>query len=464
MIEMIFKSSGTEYILDKKISFIYPSDIHEQIKRDLLVTGNASDSVEKRVSEEIAAEISSEEINRSLANSKSLVLQLTQDCNLRCKYCSYNGHYKSKRMHLNKKMPYETAKRAIDFFLNHVSTSIYRTSREPIVISFYGGEPLLEYDTLQRICRYAKEKNQKSSLSISFLMPTNGLSLTPEIVDQLVKFDFMIEISLDGPEEEHDRFRISVGGSGTHNRIMKNISYIKNTYPEFYKNKVKFMLTLHPEHDVKKIEQFFLEQPELFNELNVLVNYVNITDDLDKSEQVRLRQKNIKRNNLIETHLDKNKWFYKTITLDPIDEKLSFGVQFLKNCTVNSCTGACPPGGVKIMADVDGYLHMCEKISLDYPIGDVQSGFDYNKIRALISNWRRQILARKCWNCDIRYFCNFCYANNSTSGQIEITEKECIALKKTLLHRFNRYFTFKEIEDEKKYAAASNVNQFVDLL
>ena len=461
---MIFKSNGSEYILRKEISLIYPNDISKCIKKDIAGSDNSSDSVGKRVVEEIAAEISDEEINRSLANSKSLILQLTQNCNLRCKYCSYNGHYMSRRTHQDKEMPYGTAKKAVDFFLNHVSTSIYRTARDSIFISFYGGEPLIKYDTLQRIVRYTLEKNQNSPLNIEFLLTTNGLLLTPEIVDQLVKFDFTIDISFDGSEEEHDRFRISIGGGGTHNRIMKNIIYIKNTYPEFYEKRVKFMVTLHPEHDVKKIEQFFLEHPELFNDLNVRVNYVNITADLEKSEQVRLRQKTIKRDHLIETHLDKNKWFYEVLTLDPIDEKLSLGVKRLEDSTVKSFTGTCTPGGIKILVDVDGYLHMCEKISLDYPIGDVQSGFDNNKIRALITRWRQQILARKCWDCDVWSYCNFCYPKNSASGRIEIREKDCLAFKKMVTDRLKRYFSFKEVENEKKYAAVSNIDQFLDLL
>lgn len=461
---MIFITNQSEYILGKEISLIYPNDISECIKEDIAVPGNSSASVRKRGAEEIAAEISDEEINHSLANSKSLVLQLTQDCNLRCKYCSYNGQYKSRRTHRDKEMSYETAKKAVDFFLNHISTSIYRTARESIFISFYGGEALMKYDTLQKVVRYTIEKNQNSPLNIELLITTNGLSLTPEIVDQLVKFDCAIDISLDGPEKEHDRFRISVGGSGTQNRIMKNVIYIKKTYPEFYENKVKFVVTLHPEHGIKKVEQFFLEQPELFNAQNIRVNYVNITADLDESERVRLRQNKIKQNNRIETRLDKNKWFYKILTLEPIDDKLSRGVQRLEDRSLKSFTGTCTPGGAKVLVDVDGYLHMCEKISLDYPMGDVQSGFDNNKIRVLITEWRRQILARKCWDCDVWSYCNFCYPKNSTSGRIQIKEEECVAFKKMVTDRLKRYFTFKEVEDEKKYAAVSNINQFLDLL
>lgn len=461
---MIFLTNQSGYILRKENSLIYPNDISECIKKDIVAPGNSSAPVGKSAAEELAAEISDEEINRSLANSKSLVLQLTQDCNFRCKYCSYNGHYKSRRTHRDKEMSYETAKKAVDFFLTHISTSIYRTARDSISISFYGGESLMKYDTLQKVVRYIIEKKQNSHLNIDVFISTNGLSLTPEIVDHLLKFNCAFDISLDGPEKEHDKFRISAGGGGTQKRIMKNVIYIKKRYPDFYENKVKFVVTLHPEHDVKKVEQFFLEQPELFNVQNIRVNYVNITADLDESERVRLRQKRIKQNNRIETLLDKNKWFYKILTLDPIDEKLSLGVQCLEVKAITSFTGTCTPGGAKVLVDVDGSLHMCEKIALDYSIGDLQSGFDINKIRALITEWRRQILIRECWDCDVWSYCNFCYPKNSTSGRIQIKEEECVAFKKMVTDRLKKYFTFKEVEDEKEYAAASNVNQFLDLL
>ena len=48
-----------------------------------------------------------------------LILQVTQQCNLRCEYCAYSGIYEGNRTHANKNMDFETAKQAIDFFLAH---------------------------------------------------------------------------------------------------------------------------------------------------------------------------------------------------------------------------------------------------------------------------------------------------------------------------------------------------------
>jgi uncharacterized protein len=57
---------------------------------------------------------------------------------------------------------------------------------------------------------------------------------------------------LDGPEEEHDRFRVQKNGKGSWKKIMENIKYIKSKFPEYYDKYVTFLLTLHPQHDKKK--------------------------------------------------------------------------------------------------------------------------------------------------------------------------------------------------------------------
>ncbi len=67
---------------------------------------------------------------------KTMILQVTQRCNLRCEYCIYSGDYKN-RSHTNKDMPWESARQAIDYFIAHSRDT------NPIMLAFYGGEPLL---------------------------------------------------------------------------------------------------------------------------------------------------------------------------------------------------------------------------------------------------------------------------------------------------------------------------------
>lgn len=70
---------------------------------------------------------------------EGIILQVTQNCNLHCDYCTYSGGYIN-RIHTNKRMSKETAKRGIDYLISHSRDCQY------VSIGFYGGEPLLEFD------------------------------------------------------------------------------------------------------------------------------------------------------------------------------------------------------------------------------------------------------------------------------------------------------------------------------
>lgn len=130
-----------------------------------------------------------------------MTLQVTQNCNLRCKYCVYSGSY-SNRVHSNKRMSFETAKSAIDFLYAHSSMT---TS---IGIGFYGGEPLLEFDLLKKCVEYAKMKFIGKDLS--FTLTTNATLLTEEIMKFFVKNNFFVTISFDGPQVIQDKNRVLV--------------------------------------------------------------------------------------------------------------------------------------------------------------------------------------------------------------------------------------------------------------
>ncbi len=84
---------------------------------------------------------------------RSITLQVTQQCNLRCAYCIYSEtNNPGQRRHSNKRMTKETAKKCIDFLLAH------SRDEDRISIGFYGGEPLLEFDLIKYTVEYAKER------------------------------------------------------------------------------------------------------------------------------------------------------------------------------------------------------------------------------------------------------------------------------------------------------------------
>lgn len=85
-----------------------------------------------------------------------LILSVTEDCNFRCKYCTFSEEFNNNRNHSLKYMDFETSKKAINIYLKYIKKGIkYNIFRVP-VFCFYGGEPLLNFDLIKKSVDYIK--------------------------------------------------------------------------------------------------------------------------------------------------------------------------------------------------------------------------------------------------------------------------------------------------------------------
>ena len=181
-------------------------------------------------------------------NIRQLILQVTQNCNLRCKYCVYSGSYVN-RTHTKKRMSFEIAKQAVDFYFAH------NINKDAGVISFYGGEPLLEMDLIKKVVAYSEKLYEGKELR--FNMTSNATLLTDEIADFLYEHNFNLTISLDGPEEVHNQSRVFADSkTGTFHCIIKNLEKMIDRYPDFISN-ISFNAVLDISNDFKCSSNFF---------------------------------------------------------------------------------------------------------------------------------------------------------------------------------------------------------------
>jgi len=159
-----------------------------------------------------------EDIALSSQNSKdfikALCLNITHDCNLRCKYCfADEGKYHGAR----KVMSPEVGKKAIDFVISHSGP------RRNIEIDLFGGEPLIALKEIKEIVAYAREQEKIHNKVIRFTMTTNATLLTEEIMDYIDKEMGNIVLSIDGRKKVNDNARIRVDGKGTYEDILPKI-------------------------------------------------------------------------------------------------------------------------------------------------------------------------------------------------------------------------------------------------
>lgn len=142
---------------------------------------------------------------------KALCLHVAHDCNLRCKYCfASTGDFGQGR----KIMPPEIAKKAIDFVIARSGV------RHNIEVDFFGGEPLMAWDTVTQTVDYARSLEEKYNKKFRFTITTNGLLLDEDKRKYINENMDNCVLSLDGRCEVNDAFRKTVAGTGSYDTIV----------------------------------------------------------------------------------------------------------------------------------------------------------------------------------------------------------------------------------------------------
>ena len=163
---------------------------------------------------------------------KALCLNVAHSCNLTCSYCfASQGKYKGEQA----LMSYETGKQALDYLITHSG------KRRNLEVDFFGGEPLLNWQTVKRLVAYGRSVEEQAGKRFRFTLTTNGMLLDDEVMAFCNKEMHNVVLSLDGRQEVHDRFRVDHLGRGSYERIVPRFQafaasrshrnyYIRGTY------------------------------------------------------------------------------------------------------------------------------------------------------------------------------------------------------------------------------------------
>ncbi len=148
---------------------------------------------------------------------------VTDECNLRCKYCYVDKH--------TARMDRETAQKCMEFIEEKIKNTAHDTGET--VIRFHGGEPLLNFEIIKYI---SEEMKKRLDGQVSFEMTTNGTVMSPQIL-QFIKENVRLSVSIDGDRQCNDLQRVDKYGEGTYERISR-------TMEELTKNGVKFIIRM----------------------------------------------------------------------------------------------------------------------------------------------------------------------------------------------------------------------------
>ena len=150
----------------------------------------------------------------------TLVLNVTNQCNLSCAYCYEYGEDRlvdTANGNQPKFMTEETARKSVEFMLRESGdNSVAR-------LTFFGGETLLNFPVLRQTIHYARHRAAELGKEVEFSLTTNATLLRPEIIEFLADNDVGVTISIDGPKEMQDKFRVFHGGAGSYDAIAPKI-------------------------------------------------------------------------------------------------------------------------------------------------------------------------------------------------------------------------------------------------
>ena len=142
---------------------------------------------------------------------KALCLHVAHTCNLNCSYCfASQGHFNG----TDGLMSLETGKRAIDFLIENSE------GRHNLEVDFFGGEPLMNWDVVKDIVRYARSVEKAHDKNFRFTLTTNGVGIDDDVIDFANREMHNVVLSLDGRKEVHDRLRRFTDGSGSYDVIV----------------------------------------------------------------------------------------------------------------------------------------------------------------------------------------------------------------------------------------------------
>ncbi|MBE6908761.1 MAG: thioether cross-link-forming SCIFF peptide maturase [Ruminococcaceae bacterium] len=180
---------------------------------------------------------------------KALCLHVAHTCNLNCAYCfASQGKYHGERA----VMSLDVGKRALDFLIEHSGT------RRNLEVDFFGGEPLMNWEVVKELVRYAREREKETGKNFRFTLTTNGLLIDDDVIDFCNREMHNVVLSLDGRKEIHDKWRVDYAGNGSWERIVPKFQrlvaarggknyYMRGTFthanPDFLKD-IRTMLDL----------------------------------------------------------------------------------------------------------------------------------------------------------------------------------------------------------------------------
>lgn len=328
---------------------------------------------------------------------RTLLLQITRRCNLRCDYCVYSGKYTHMTPHEENSMTWETIKNSIDFF------AIHNRDCKAAEIDFYGGEAFLCLDKMQEAVKYAKKVF--SDKPLLFRVTTNGVLLRGKVLQWLADTpEMQVTITVNGPY--HDQFRKTLNGGGSLKLILDNLEVIKQKYPKVWERQIHFLANIAHPQDLEAMKEFYNDV------IGKAPGYISNIRSLDGNQEIGELLGTDSRD-IQDAH------FRELYTKAPepfLEAYYGQGIQAVHNRRIYTDgtvkhIGSCMPGLEKLFVHWDGRFGICETACDKAIIGSLEKGFDREKLRKLYQK-TENLYQKNCSKCWAQRLCTVCFKDS----------------------------------------------------
>ena len=341
--------------------------------------------------------------------SRTVTFQVTDDCNLACKYC-YQVNKGKRRMSL------DTAKKFVDLLLTGdkgMKEYLHPENSPALIVEFIGGEPFLEIDLIDQICDYLfdrmVEMDHKWLTMYTISICSNGVLYFDSKVQRFLnkhKNHISFSITIDGNKELHDSCRVFHDGSPSYDIAVAGAQDWMNQG-----NYMGSKITIAPGN----VDYLF---DAIVHMIDLGYEDINANTVYEKGWDLNLARKYYDQLIKIADYLI-DKELYDDIFISLFSD--DFFCPKLEIENENWCGGT----GLMLSCDPDGYLYPCIRymesslgsLREPYCIGNVNEGIglkedDIQRIKCLNCITRRTQSSDKCFYCPIANGCSWCSAYN----------------------------------------------------
>ena len=349
-------------------------------------------------------------MNDNIANpfAKPLYVMLKPagaHCNLACKYCYY----------LEKNKLYPTAQRHLmsDEMLEQFTREyIEAQTMNQVLFTWHGGEPLLRSIDFYRKALSLQQK-YAGGRRIDNVIQTNGTFLTDEWCEFFAQNHWLVGISIDGPQPDHDHYRLTAAGKPSWQKVMQGIKLLKKHGVEW--NAMAVVNAYNANHPLE-FYRFFKENGCQFLQFTPIVE--RLTRPEDGRTLASLADKD--EISLSEASVVPEQWGYFLCAIFDEWVRKDVGKIFVEifDCTLANWMGISPGicayskecGHAGVM-EHNGDVYSCDHFVFpEYKLGNIRdhSLIDmlYGEQQQEFSRLKHSSLPRQCKECDMEFACH----------------------------------------------------------